>query len=279
MVQHGGIARAARLMPTRVQPNGISAQMQRLEEDVGGRLFERQPFALTDLGRELFAHTQPFFSRLEQFSEQLHRRRPVLRIAASEVILQEYLPVVEERMRRQHPRLDLRLRAGSQDDVEAWVRAGLVDLALCAVDSPPPGLERSVLARLPLTLLAPKSRRFESADVLLQQRHVTEPLITVASTESVTRSFRRSLQQRGIDWPAHVETASMALVLWHVMQRRGIGVSLDVPCLARQPKIDSLPLVGFAPVEIAALWREPAGPLVRSLVAIIDARARELWPG
>jgi len=61
---YGGITEAARKMPYGIQQPAISAQILRLEEDLGLKLFQRRPFQLTPAGRELYEFVAPFFSRV-----------------------------------------------------------------------------------------------------------------------------------------------------------------------------------------------------------------------
>ena len=58
---YGGITEAARKMPYGIQQPAISAQILRLEEDLGLKLFQRRPFQLTPAGRELYEFVAPFF--------------------------------------------------------------------------------------------------------------------------------------------------------------------------------------------------------------------------
>jgi DNA-binding transcriptional LysR family regulator len=113
VAKHGGISSAVRQMPYGIQQPAVSAQMGRLEEDLGVQLFERQPFRLTEAGRELMDFVEPFFENIEVTKERLRKAAsPQLRIGASEVVLQSYLPPVLERLRHRHPLLRLGLRSG-----------------------------------------------------------------------------------------------------------------------------------------------------------------------
>src|SRR5438094_697197 len=67
---HGGITEAARKMPYGIQQPAISAQILRLEEDLGVKLFQRRPFQLTPAGRELYEFAAPFFSLVQETSER-----------------------------------------------------------------------------------------------------------------------------------------------------------------------------------------------------------------
>jgi DNA-binding transcriptional LysR family regulator len=53
----------------RIQQPAVSAQVARLEEDLGVRLFERRPFRLTPAGKALYDFIAPFFSRLGEVED------------------------------------------------------------------------------------------------------------------------------------------------------------------------------------------------------------------
>src|SRR6195952_3270364 len=151
VAKHGGISRAVRNMPYGIQQPAVSSQILLLEEDLGVKLFERTPFKLTREGIELFAFAQPFFENLGVVGARLRQKSaPHLRIAASELVLRDYLPVVVERLRKNEPRLKLALRSGFQSDMEKWLLEREVDLAITPLESKPPGRIRSLhLMRLP----------------------------------------------------------------------------------------------------------------------------------
>jgi DNA-binding transcriptional LysR family regulator len=56
-----GIVAACRQIPYGIQQPAVSAQVARLEEDLGARLFERRPFRLTPAGKALYDFIAPFF--------------------------------------------------------------------------------------------------------------------------------------------------------------------------------------------------------------------------
>src|SRR3954470_10004103 len=92
VARHGGISAAVRHMPYGIQQPAVSAQILLLEQDLGVKLFHRTPFKLTPEGGELFAFAQPFFENLGAMGAKLRlKSAPHLRIAASELVLRDYL--------------------------------------------------------------------------------------------------------------------------------------------------------------------------------------------
>src|SRR5829696_5340342 len=93
VAHYGGISSAVRHMPYGIQQPAVSAQILRLEKDLGVKLFDRQPFRLTEAGEKLMEFADPFFSNLDAVAQRLKNgAQPQLRVAASEVVLRTHFP-------------------------------------------------------------------------------------------------------------------------------------------------------------------------------------------
>ncbi len=280
VARHGGISRAARLMPYGIQQPAISGQVRLLEQDLGVRLFERTPFQLTKEGAELYAFAQSFFDRIDLVATQLRGREvPRLRIAASEIVLRDHLPPIATGLRQRHPGLQLVLRSGFQAEMQAWLMEREVDFAVSVLESRPPARMRHVtLARLPLLLLVPKRCRAASAAEVLAGNPVTEPLISLPETETVSRLFQKGLRQRGVDWPPSLVASSLDVVERYVANGYGVGVTVATPGARQQNGVRALALAEFPTIEVAALWMSDPTPLVNDAITEVKRYAATL-PG
>ncbi len=280
VAKHGGISAAVRHIPYGIQQPAVSGQMARLETDLKVRLFERQPFRLTEAGRELMNFVEPFMGNLDAVARRLRESAmPQLRMAASEVVLRSHLPAVLERLRTQQGETRLGLRSGFDTELAAWLRAGEVDLVVTPLHGRPPQGTRCLrLLRLPLVLLVPKTWKLKSADQLWVNKRVTEPLISMPPRESLSVIFQRQLRKRGIDWAVTIEASSMELITKYVADGRGAGVSVMLPEVVKHPRMQVLALDGFELMEIAALWNGEPSPMVRALLEEGQRYIRELWP-
>lgn len=280
VARHGGISRAVRHMPYGIQQPALSSQILRLEEDLGLKLFERQPFKLTAAGQELLAFIRPFFDNLDAVSVRLRSRlTPQLRIGASDVVLRNYLPAVIQQVRRGHPDLRLGLRSGFQPELEAWLQEGEIDLAVIPLRGRlPAGIRALRLIQLPLVLLVNRKAKITAAADLWSRTKPILPLISLPPTESISQLFQKGLKRRGITWPVAIEASSMELISQYVANGDGVGVSIAVPDQVRHPRVRSLPLEGFAPVELVAAWRGQPAPLLHSVLAEMQRFVRECWP-
>jgi DNA-binding transcriptional LysR family regulator len=279
---HGGISAAVRKIPYGIQQPAVSGQMGKLEQEVGVKLFERSPFRLTLAGERLFAHVQPFFEGLGGVAAELRGvAEPELRIGGAEIVLRDHLPAVMQWLKKQFPNLRFRLRStGYQSEVETWLRAGELDVAFMPVGArPPAGLHSARFAALPLVLQVHRKSAVKSVEELLARRKISEPLICLPENTSITRGFQRELKRRGISWPHVVEATSLDLVTRYVANGDGIGLNVDGATAApRSREVRVLPLAGFDPVTMGAMWRGEPSPMARAVIEGVRNYARKTWP-
>jgi DNA-binding transcriptional LysR family regulator len=280
VAKHGGISAAARHMPYGIQQPAVSGQMGRLEEELGAKLFERMPFRLTPAGEEVLAHIRPFFDGLDTIAARLQEAaEPELRLGGAELALREHIPVVMQRVKRRFPRLRFSLRSGFQTQLEDWLREGLIDLAVTAVEARPPArLRRLRLTNVPLVLLVHRRSGVKSCEELFARKRLSEPLIAVPASGAVARNFQRGLKKRGVTWPQTIEATSIELVADYVANGDGFGVSIAIASVVRRKEVRALPLPGFDPMTIGVLWRGEPSPLVRAAIEIVRGYAHETWP-
>ena len=280
VAKHEGISAAVRHMPYGIQQPAVSSQILLLEEDLGLKLFERQPFKLTTSGVELLAFVQPFFDNIGPVAEKLRKGfAPHLRIAAPEPILRDHLPAVLQRVKQEHPELRLSVRSGLQLQLEAWVRDREIDLAIMPLCRKLPKPLRSLLLlRLPLVLLVPKKSKRKSAAEFWAAGRPAELLISLPETDTISQLFQTGLKRLNVTWPVSYEASSLGLTLQYVASGDGVGVSIAVPEMVKHPQVRVLPLDGFDRLELAAVWQGEPSPVLRALLDEMQRYTAHFWP-
>ena len=278
VAKHGGISEAIRHMPYGIQQPALSAQILRLEDDLGVKLFTRRPFSLTPPGEKLHQFIQPFFANLETVAAELHpEASPHLRIGAPELVLRDHLPDLLKGLRPRFPRLKLSLRSGYQPQLETWLEQREIDLALTPLESnPPASLKMVSLLRLPLALLVPRRSPIRDAADLWTRDKIEEPLICLPPTETASKNFQEGLARLGVDWPPSVEASSLEIINTYVLEGYGIGLSVAVPGKPFPRGLRMLPLDGFKPVELGALWYGELNKVEKAFLEEIQRRALNL---
>ncbi|MEO6969702.1 MAG: LysR family transcriptional regulator [Chthoniobacterales bacterium] len=278
VARHGGISAATRKIPYGIQQPAVSGQILQLEKSLGLKLFQRRPFALTSAGRELFAFAEPFFGRIGQVSRQLRSEENArLRLAAPATILRGHLPDLLKNHQRKYPALTLRLHDANQAEAERLLQKHEIDLAVTELEGKPAaGLNSTILFKLPPVLLVPQRLKIKSAAELWRGGAVREPLISLPPDEVMVRQFRSRLKRLGVHWPGAVEVSAMDLIPIYVSLGFGVGLSLKIPRAKIARGLKTLPLPGFPPLVVAALWQKNISPSNAAFLAQIRQRALEL---
>lgn len=282
VAKHGGISAAVRKIPYGIQQPAVSGQVGALEKELGVKLFERSPFRLTSAGARLFEHVQPFFEGLDAVAAAVRDEDdgPELRLGGAELVLRDHLPSVMQGLRKQFPKLKYSLRTlGYQSEVGSWLRDGHADLVLAPVYArPPSGLRQTRFAQLPHVLQVHPQSPIKSAEDLWAREKITEPLICLPTSTGITQAFLATLKKRGIAWRNLIEASSLDLITRYVVNGDGIGLNVAVHPKTRTSGVRTLPLEGFAPVTMGALWRGEATPLVQAAIDSVRDYAKERWP-
>jgi DNA-binding transcriptional LysR family regulator len=280
VAQHRGITAAVRQMPYGIQQPAVSGQMSSLEEAAGATLFERSPFRLTPAGEVLFAHVRPFFDGLDAVAGRVREAAaPRLRVGAAELIMRDHLHPVIDGLRRDHPQMTLSLRSGYTRELARWLCDGEIDVAIAPIEGKLPARLRSArLLRIPLVLVVPRASKLKSAAELWAKKRVKEPLVAVPGTETVSRLFQQGLGRKKVKWPTAIEASSLELVASYVQRGYGLGVNVALPSLLKPRGVRSLPLEGFAPVEVAIFWQGAPTPLVQRVIDEARRYVRAEWP-
>jgi DNA-binding transcriptional LysR family regulator len=278
VARHGGIMPAVRNIPYGIQQPAISSQMAQLEEYLGATLFQRRPFALTAEGEKLFQFIQPFFANLDKVAVDLQGGQARhIRIGASAIVLRDHLPDVFMAARKKFSGLKLSLREGYPMQLEEMLQNDEIDLAFTLVEGKmPTGIQSLTLLELPLILLVEKNSRLKSVDELWKRDKIEESLICLPAAEVMCKNFQEELVRRGVDWFPAIEASSVELVEAYVASGLGIGLSISVPKKALSSGVRALPLAGFPPLVIGAVWRGRKTPLIEVFVAEAQKRAKQI---
>lgn len=277
VARFGGISEAVRNMPYGIQQPAVSGQILQLEESLGTSLFQRRPFLLTPPGEELFQFIKPFFANLETVAGKLRGGvAQHIRIGASEIILRDHLPGVLQVIRKQFPKLKVTLREGYHPQLESWLAAQELDVAITLLDGKPPaGVKQIPLISLPLVLLVEQRSPVKSAAELWRRDRLDDALISLPTNEAIYKNFQLGLEKLGVDWFTAIEVSTVELVETYVANGYGIGLSVQMPQFRHSDKVRVLPLPAdpFAPVTIGALWQGRPNPLNQALLQTLQKAA------
>jgi LysR family positive regulator for ilvC len=249
---HFGRASAA----SHVSPSALSRGIRQLEADVGAALFERdnRSVALTRQGETFLGWARDVLTGWDVVRHTLQEQSGTLQgevsLYCSVTASYSFLFDLLSRLRRDHPRIELKLHTGDPEDAIARVMAGSEDIAIGARPAAlPPGLAFKPIARSGLVFIAPASQ--PQLKELARRRPdrqlwATTPMIVPESglaRQRVDRWFR----DLGVKPLIYAQVAGNEAIVSMVSLGFGVGV---VP----QIVLDNSPLAG----RVAVLRVSPA---------------------
>ena len=248
-------------------PSAISAQLRRLEDQVGQKLVEKAGRGLspTAAGESLLRYARRI---LELNDEALATIKGadvegVVRLGMPQDFAETWLPPVLALFSRSHPKIRFEVKVDRNAPLVDLVTRGLLDLALAWLEEPAGPCVQPVVD-LPLAWVGQPDRRPWMSGA--------EPLALVAFDQPCL--FRAAaldaLETAGIPWRLTLTSPSL-MGLWAAIEA-GLGVTLRTP-FAVPPALailDTLPLPTKAVVSLALRYAEPDPPAaVRRLAAIL----------
>lgn len=258
----GSFTGAARMLG--LQQSTVSQHIKRLEDETGRRCVDRTTHrvGLTPDGEVLLDHARSILGRYARLHQHLaaaplHGR---LRFGASEDFVLSALPNVLAAFARQHPHLDIELRAGLSEDLRVDFDAGRLDLAF--VKRRDEDGRGEIAWQEPIEWMAHPEFQFD--------RDAPLPLI-LYPPPSVTRAgVLETLEATGRPWRVAFTSASMAGL--SAAARAGIGllphsVRLMPPGLAVVPSREGLPKLPG--IRFVVLRSDHPSPAVEALTATI----------
>jgi DNA-binding transcriptional LysR family regulator len=269
VARFGGITAAIRSMPYGIQQPSVSAQICRLEKELGIVLFSRRPFLLTPEGQLLYDRIQPFFSQLPDLAAEIRQEGALhLKLGACPSVLRHHLPGLMLAMKAKKPGLRISLKEIQMDEIADQLVKQIADISVGAVlGSFPATLRVDELLKVPLALLVPEDfpcatwkqvmKRYRQKD-----NSMDLPLIAPPPQSVITRRFREGLTGAGLIWETEVEVGNFDVIRDYVKHGFGIGMSVVIPGTQAPSGLRQIPIVDFAPVQVVAVYLREPKPVV-----------------
>lgn len=258
-----------------VSPSALSRSIQRLEDELGARLFERnnRSVNLTHSGRLFLEYARDALgewdavrNRLMEESGELHGE---VSLYCSVTASYSFLFDILARVRRRHPRIEIKLHTGDPDDAIDRVLAGTEDIAIAARPSNMhAGLAFRKIAVSPLVFIVSRENELAARAPQAPEEWSTLPMILSErglARSRVDRLFRRI----GVQPNIYAQVAGNEAIVSMVSLGFGVGV---VP----QIVLDNSPLSekvctmniepALAPYEVGLVTQQKklASPLINA---------------
>ena len=262
-----------------VSQSAVSMQIQKLEAELGHRLFERRgkQLVLTEAGRIALDHADAIFARgndLESALQGRERERRVLRVGSLATLSRNFqLGFLRPLFGRDD--VEIVVRSGAFAEMLRALEAHLIDVLLANVapprDAATPWVAHAI-AEQPVSLVGPKAkgRRKRTLMELLS----TEPLVLPAAESSVRAGFDALVNRLGVRPRIAAEVDDMAMLRLLARERIGLAV---VPTIVVQDELEARVLVEIAPLPqlsetffAITLARRFPNPLLKVLISTTE---------
>jgi DNA-binding transcriptional LysR family regulator len=234
----------------------VTWQVKRLEEAYGVRLLDRagKRVTLTEEGKVLFDFAGRILRLSRETDEALSDLRGLpmgtLRIDATYIVGDYYLPGLLEALHRRHPDLAYQIGIGNSSQVIENTLAQRNDIGICAHDPIHPKLEaRRILTDVLVAVVGP-THPFARRRTIALQELAGQPLILREQGSSPRRTIDEILKRHGIDPRVVMESASTPII--KRFAANGVGVAiLSQQVVAKELQEGLLRLVPFRDAEVA----------------------------
>jgi LysR family positive regulator for ilvC len=274
------LARTLRFLQTsresHISPSALSRAIQRLELEVGCRLFERdrRTVRLTPEGARFVEHARDAVERWEAVTRELRGRSTALEgtisIFASVTACQSFLPGMLSGFRQRFPDIHIRLETGYAADALEMLAEGRVDVTVAALpDRIPAPLIARVLLHTPLVLVAPSSPCEVQRQVARRPLPWAELPIVLPASGLARASADRWFRRKRITPRIYGEVSGSEAILSLVSLGCGAGIVPRIvmdksPLRAQVKALEVEPDIGEFRVGVCTQRRKLQSPLVKA---------------
>ncbi|GAA1010950.1 LysR family transcriptional regulator [Nocardiopsis tropica] len=275
VVDHGSFTAAAEAL--HVSQSGVSAQVAKLERELGHRLLDRTGRAVrpTPEGSALLPHARAARAAIEAIRAAADDLTGVVtgHVRVGTVIgctIPGYLAGFAD-FRRAHPGVTVEVAEGNSDDLLADLRAGRLDVILLAHAEPlPPEVVAHTLIREPLVAVVPRDHAWAArsavtcADLARETVLCLPPGTGVRTALEITCAAERSAVAPAVQ--AHSPEALLALA------DRGAGVAILTESMAGgRPGSTTIPLARSARTHLSLATRTAPPAAARAMARVLLA--------
>jgi DNA-binding transcriptional LysR family regulator len=250
VVKMGSFTKAGELL--HASQSGVSHTIADLEKELGVLLFtrNRSGVKLTEIGKQILMHASEIDNQMEQIFHTAAAAKGVqsgtLRVGAFPSFSNKVIPAIFQAFRSHYPGIELLLLEGSYAEIEAWIKAGAVDLGF--VPNSCEGLEMMVLVSDPLVTVLPATHPLSMEDVISIEQLENEPFLLLKS--GCETLVIKAFQEKTLSLNTQFEVLENSTII--SMVEAGLGVTI-VPSM----------ILPANPVNIVVKQLDP--PIIREV--------------
>jgi len=258
-----------------ISQSGVSAQIRRLENDLGTTLIDRsgRTAGLTMAGEAALEHARAVLASVDAVRQavdevnELIRGRLVVGTVSAGTVTALFDALAA--FHRAHPGVEIALVEDNSDRLMERVRTGAIDLALVGTAGTPPAdlhaltiLSDGLVAAVPVGHPLARRRRVTLADVSAY------PIVCLPEGTGIRTVFDRACAAKGVQADISLQASAPDAVAGLAM--RGLGVAILAESMATnyEGRLKALPLADVeTPAVLALISTATKSPALRELLA------------
>jgi LysR family transcriptional regulator, positive regulator for ilvC len=262
-----------------VSPSSLSRIIQRLEQELGVPLFERdnRHVSLTRAGRAFREFADETSSKFQALQKNLAEQEQVLTgelsIFCSVTASYSFLYDLLSKFRQQHPGIEIKLHTGDTATTLDRIIAEQEDIGIAALPQKiPPSLSTQVLGTTPLVFIAPRSGAYSKLNVEGDKKIQWSNIPLILSESGLAREqVDRWLRDKKIKPHIYAQVAGNEAIVSMVSLGFGVGVVpklvVDNSPLKNKIKVLEIEhnLAPFA-IGVCVLQRKIQNPLIKAFL-------------
>ena len=258
--------------------SAMSQQIRALEKELDAPLFERTKHGLrlTPEGEALEREAALLLTQVARLQSAVQQARTdgefTLRVGCQGSLLRAALPKALAALRREHPRMEVRVESALRQTLLTGLREGWLDCAvMLREEDADDGLMSRLISQEPLCAAVPAASPLAKAEKISFEALSGQPMLLCATEMDSPLLSRRLIRYAGDRPPVLVDSQSAA----EALVAAGCGVSLCVESAARpHPEIVYRPLPDIPRLRACLVW-----PGESALSALSEALASLLVMG
>jgi DNA-binding transcriptional LysR family regulator len=222
------------------QPN-ISRQIGELEQECGGRLFERtgRGVVLTEFGQRVVPKVRAWLAGTEQLVNDVRTSAgtPIgkVRIGSLPSTAHPLVSTLYRQLKERYPLIQLSVREGQGAQLETWLEDGSVDLAILYRTSESPRNGETYLVETSTYLVSAAGDRLTSRKTVPFSALHNLPLVLFCRPSSWRNHLEQIGATRNVSLNVVLEADSLSLQT-HIVSEGGIYALLGPYAIAAAPK-------------------------------------------
>ena len=264
---------------------GISAQIRRLEAELGEPLLDRSTRQVrpTAAGEAVLPYARAAIAAADGARAAVGELTGLLRgelsvgvvsgLSTAEVDLPAFLAAYH----REHPAVRISVVATGSEELLAGLRAGHVDLGVIGIgESAPPGVDTHLIAAARLVAAVRHDDPLAARDTITLKALVQRELISLPRGTGLRTALDQACADAGLTPQIAFEAADPPFLLRLAAEGLGVGIAPG-GVAAADPGVHAVAITQpVLAARLALAWRSqaPASPATRALIG----RAREAFP-